>query len=280
VKPEDVKVVKGPLVTASAEEVEALEAKLWITFPDGYIDYVTRLGEGYLSDFIRIHPPWRIDKEVDAWRRERAQYWFWDEGPPLLPKARAVECVCIGDTLNGDQLVFHPSRRDRLFVLPRQQCEVFEAGPDLLSAVDWMLRSGRLIAGARRKLQFEAFDSRLEEPDEDDDDDVFGDPVEASDRIKTSTDGLIGEARVWADRRRVHRRADRFFADYLNRGMTRGMTAVRQCEALVFEAETASGYHLGYMAIYKLIDGKTKKAVDSIAFHYSDDGFMGAGPLP
>ncbi|WP_141717349.1 SMI1/KNR4 family protein [Nocardia altamirensis] len=42
---EDVRVVGGPLVVATPEEVDALAAQLWITFPAGYRDYVTRLGE-------------------------------------------------------------------------------------------------------------------------------------------------------------------------------------------------------------------------------------------
>lgn len=271
-KVEDLKVVQGPPVVASAGEVEALEAKLWLAFPEGYRDYVARLGEGRLSGFIRIYPPWRIERELDAWRRRIAQYWFWDGGPRLLPKERAVECVPIGDTLNGDELVFHPSRRDRLFVLPRDEEEVFEAGPDLLAAVDWMLNSGRLTDDAPRALEFEAFDSRLEQPD----DDEFGGPV--ADSPGGSMNELIDAVRVWADRHRVREQADRFLTDYAP-GAKRGMAASRQCEALVFEAGDASGYHLGYMAIYNLVDGKTNKKTGSIIFHCSDDGFMGSRPL-
>lgn len=278
-KVEDVKVAKGPLVTASAEQVRALEAELWLSFPEGYREYISRLGEGSLCGFIQIHPPWRIEKDLDAWRRLHAQYWFWDEGPQLLPQKRAVECVCIGNTLDGDQLVFHPSRRDRLFVLPRHHREVFEAGPDLLSAVDWMLRSGHLIEAAPRKLRFESFDSRLGVPDEDDDYDPFGiggrDPAEEGDPAMTSMDDLIGTARVWADRWRVQSRANRFFAAHL----PNGMIATRRCEALVFEADAASGYHLGYLAIYQAEDANPNKVVAPLAFHWSEDGSMGMGPL-
>ncbi len=274
-KIDDVKVAKGPLVTASANEVDALEAKLWLTFPEGYREYVARLGEGYLNS-VRIYPPWRIEKELQAWRRRVAQYWFWDEGPQILPQERGVECVCVGDTLGGDELVFHPSRPDRLFVLPRDAFEVFEAGADLLSAVEWMLTPGNLIGEDEddedegptdEGLIFEAFDSRLIERDEDDEDEA---PVD--DPPGGSMDDLIDVARVWADRHRLREIAERCIAEDAPKAK-RGAKATRQCEALVFDTEKPGEYDLGYMAIYKLIDEKTEKAAGSVVFRWSEGSY-------
>src|SRR4051794_17604853 len=117
-KIDEVQIVGGPLVLAMPEDVDSLESRLWIEFPDGYREYVTRLGEGVLGgSLVRIYPPWRVEKELRTWRRRIAKYWFWDEGREVLPKDRAVECVIVGDTVNGDDLVFYPGRHDRLFVL-------------------------------------------------------------------------------------------------------------------------------------------------------------------
>jgi hypothetical protein len=59
-KIKDVQVVGKPLVRATAADVDALASRLWITFPSGYREYVTRLGEGTLGgSFVRIYPPWR-----------------------------------------------------------------------------------------------------------------------------------------------------------------------------------------------------------------------------
>jgi hypothetical protein len=43
-KIDDVEIIGGPPVLATQADVDALEAKLWIRFPEGYRDYVTRLG--------------------------------------------------------------------------------------------------------------------------------------------------------------------------------------------------------------------------------------------
>ena len=62
---EDIQAIGKPLVLATAAEVDELSSRLWITFPSGYLEYVTRLGEGVLGgSFVRIYPPWRIEKEL------------------------------------------------------------------------------------------------------------------------------------------------------------------------------------------------------------------------
>src|SRR5947209_9621257 len=140
-----IRVVGGPLVLASAAEVADAESQLWITFPQGYRAYVTTLGEGVLGgSFVRVYPPWRILRELAEWRDRIRKYWFWDKGRKLLPKERALEAVIVGDTVNGDELVFHPGRPDRLFVLPRDSETIYEAGSDLLPAVEWICASGKL----------------------------------------------------------------------------------------------------------------------------------------
>jgi hypothetical protein len=157
-KLDDIRVIGKPLVKADPADVDALEARLWFTFPAGYREFVTRLGEGVLGgSFVRIYPPWRIEKELDGWRRRIEQYWFWDAGRELLPKERALECVILGDTTNGDELVFHPTRPGRLLVLPRDSEEIFEPGGDLLSAIEWMCSSGELIEPFSER-DFELFD--------------------------------------------------------------------------------------------------------------------------
>jgi hypothetical protein len=188
-KIEDVKVVGKPLVLARADEVDALASRLWITFPAGYREYVTRLGEGVLGgSLVRIYPPWRIEKELPDWRRRINKYWFWDDGRELLPKERALECVVIGDTVNGDELVFHPSRPNRLFVLPHESAQVFDAGHDLLAAVEWMCTSGELVEPFTER-NFEPFDSRVQEDEqsadrapEDPEGESLGDIVEIAER--------------------------------------------------------------------------------------------------
>ena len=83
-----IRVVGGPLVRATAADVADAESQLWITFPPGYREYVTTLGEGVLGgSFVRVYPPWRI-RELAEWRDRIRKYWFWDKGRKVLPKER------------------------------------------------------------------------------------------------------------------------------------------------------------------------------------------------
>ena len=191
-KIQDVRIATRPLVRAKTGEVDALAARLWLRFPDGYRDYVTRVGEGVLGGaFVRIYPPWKIERELSEWRRRINKYWFWDAGRKQLPKERALECVIVGDTTNGDELVFHPARPDRLFVLARDSETVFEAGDDLLSAIDWICSPGKLVEPFDERT-FEPFDSRKEIDDRDAADKAPADPD------GESLDDIIALAKRWA----------------------------------------------------------------------------------
>jgi hypothetical protein len=198
-KIDDIKVEPslGPLVLATARDVDEMEARLWITFPAGYREYVTRLGDGELSGFVRIYPPWRIDKELPDWRLDINKYWFWQEEKDLLPRARAPECVYLGSTAQGDQLVFHPHRPERLFVLPRHEEKMFVAGADLLSAVDWMCSSGKLTRRIKDRT-FEPWDSRTW-PVKDDEHKGVVDPE------GESLNEIVELGRQWARRHRARK---------------------------------------------------------------------------
>jgi len=76
-----------------------------------------RFGEGLLAGYVRVYPPHQIlkgDNNVNAWRERIDEYWFWDAGKDVLSKDRALECVIVADTMDGDELVAHPSDPDRL----------------------------------------------------------------------------------------------------------------------------------------------------------------------
>jgi hypothetical protein len=191
----DIRITKRPLVLAKPKEINALEANWWITFPKGYREYLTTLGEGVVSNFIRIYSPWVIDKELVSWRQRIKKYWLWDAGHKLLPKDRALECVIVGDTTQGDELVFHPHRPDKLYVLPRHSEKIYQAGEDLLSAVDWMCNSGKLTRRFSER-DFEPFDSRKDLCEEDN-----------SLPTDDSLEEIIELARQWADRTSARKKA-------------------------------------------------------------------------
>lgn len=145
---------------ATEAEVDELDAVSGIELPPGYREYVTTLGEGCLSDWVRIYPPWRIlGGLLDEYRQLMAQYWFWDEGPPVLTQSQAAESTPVGDTLDGDWLVFHPALQLH-FVLPRHSENIFIAGSNLFDALDWLCLSG-ILTNPIESLEFEPFSTRI-----------------------------------------------------------------------------------------------------------------------
>ena len=159
----DIKIVAEPLVLSSNAEVDDAEADLGIRFPSGYREYITRLGEGVLGgNYIRIYPPRRILTGLNnlaEWRQRVNEYWFWAAAAVILTKEKVLECIIVGDTLIGDELIVHPSNPERIYVLPRELESIFVAGDGLLPAMEWLCSSGTLIEPFAER-NFEPFDSR------------------------------------------------------------------------------------------------------------------------
>jgi hypothetical protein len=201
-------VVGGPMVRATTAEMADAESQLWITFPRGYREYVTTLGEGVLGgSFVRVYPPWRVLRELAPWRERVRKYWFWEKGRKLLPKERAIESVILGDTVGGDELVFHPGKPDRLFVLPRQRETIFEAGADLLTAVEWMCGSGKLTKRFTER-DFEPFDSRKEKTRPEKSDKTRAEPED-------TLEATVASLQKWSGRHGLAKAVQRGFKEWL-----------------------------------------------------------------
>lgn len=252
-----VRVLKKPLVLAKPAQVDALEAKLWVTLPAGYREYVTTLGEGVLGGtFVRVYPPWRIENELAEWRQRVRKYWFWDKGKKLLRKERGVECVVVADTLNGDELVFHPARPG-LFLLPRGGEKVYALGPDLLAAVEWMCSSGKLTEPFAER-DFEPFDSRKQPK-------ATG--QRPSDPPGETLDEIVATAAGWAKRRDAKKRA---LADAKKVAGTDETVKLRY-EALVLDGEYPTD--TGYLAVYRATDAASGLETGTILWTMTDDSW-------
>jgi hypothetical protein len=254
----DVRVIGGPTMLATADEVMALENELWARFPAGYHEYVTQLGEGVLGgSFVRIYPPWRIKNELQEWRRRIGKYWFWDARRKTLPKERAVECVIVGDTTSGDELVFHPGRPEQLFVLPRESEKVFAAGSNLMDSIDWMCNSGELVEPFGER-NFEPFDSRLEKRDQ-----TAG--AVPGDLEGESLDDLIEVAKRWAERHEAKKKAKADLKEYVRKNQT----AVLISESI--EIAGKAPHMPGYVAVFQVIGKASKNEAGILRWHMNDD---------
>jgi hypothetical protein len=142
--PEDVYLVSQNLEIATAAEVDRVEERLGCTFPPGYREYVTTLGLGTYTSLIRIDMPDKIVADLSDWRKRVQEYYFWYSGADVLAKQNVLQCVPLGDTLNGDELIFHPQKPGAVYVLPRNDERIYLAGASIYEAIDWLCGSGVL----------------------------------------------------------------------------------------------------------------------------------------
>lgn len=148
------------LVPVTAQAVRDASLQLGASFPSGYEEYVTRFGKGLLGGtWVRVYMPSQIVLGLARWRERIDQYWFWDKGRETLTKAKALQCIVFADTWDGDEVVFHPSEPEKIYVLPRHSEAVHIASESgLLKALEWLCSSGVIT---------EAFTDRFFEPDRD-----------------------------------------------------------------------------------------------------------------
>lgn len=129
------------------------EETLSVKFEQGYIDYITKYGEGILGGtYIRIYLPNKIAEGQEEWLNRITEYYFWDEGKDILTKEQVKQAICIGDTFDGDEIIYF---QNSYYILPRHEETIFKAGTTLAETIEWLCTANILT---------EAFDDRNFEP--------------------------------------------------------------------------------------------------------------------
>jgi hypothetical protein len=136
--------VAGAPTLVSADDLAALRKIIGAELPSGYAELLLAHGPGTLVGKVRVYGPRTIIRDRERWRARLTRHWFWGAGP-LLTQDDAVQAVLVADTLDGDELVFHPRAPDTLLLLPRESKEILLAS-----------RSGLLPALARMLVRVPA----------------------------------------------------------------------------------------------------------------------------
>lgn len=131
--------LRGLIQPVSTDEVDLIAAEFQTDLPTGYKKYVSALGKGRLASLIRVYPPRQLISNTREFRKRISKHWLWTKTHDLLSKERALECVVVADTVNGDELIYHPSNTRELFFLPRGGDKTLVAGKGLLDALEWIL---------------------------------------------------------------------------------------------------------------------------------------------
>ncbi len=140
--------------TASAEAIASLASAVGVPLPEGYVTYVTRFGESCDSTFLRVYPPERVLRERDEWQIRIDTYWHWSAAEDGFDRDEAYESYVLADTLSGDELIWHPAKPGRFYVLPRNLDAVIAREMSFEKLLAWAASSGDL--GARVAFRFVA----------------------------------------------------------------------------------------------------------------------------
>lgn len=142
------------LFLPTTEDINNCEQQLGFTFEEDYNTFMRQYGTGILGGtYIRIYSPTRITKGQSEWLERVTQYYFWEDGEDILTKEQVLESICIGDTLDGDEIIFY---QNQYYVLPRYEENIYTLGETLNDAIEWLCTAG-ILTEAFVEREFEPF---------------------------------------------------------------------------------------------------------------------------
>jgi len=146
---------KTDLFLAEEEDILACEKILNIVLDEDYKEYVLNFGSGILGGtYVRIYLPETIIMTLATWKSRINEYWFWDEGKEVLTKEEVLDSVRIGDTFDGDEIIYF---KKEYYILPRHSEMIYKAGKTLEETITWLCSSG-ILTEAFSERDFEPFD--------------------------------------------------------------------------------------------------------------------------
>ena len=151
---EDVYRVDQQASQVGPDEVTELDDLLGGRTPLGYREFVTELGDGVCSGYVRVYPPARVLAEYESVQDRVQECFFWDAGSAVATRDDLATAVIVADTLAGDEVFVHPDT-DRLLVLPREEEGIYAFPNDLRDVLTWLLTSGTLTPALPQPPTFE-----------------------------------------------------------------------------------------------------------------------------
>jgi hypothetical protein len=118
--------IKGNLKQVSEEEIQSVETKLGIHFPNDYKDFIMKFGEGEIYDlWITAFSPDRISRqEIFDTRDILSEFWFWNIYEDGFNQEKAICSIPFFGNSGGDIILFHPENNKNWYILPHDIDEI------------------------------------------------------------------------------------------------------------------------------------------------------------
>ncbi len=140
---EDVYRVGDKLDVVAGAEVDAVATRLGTRFPDGYREFVTTLGVGDYTNYVRVYLPSQVVEEMELpdevqplWRTHPAE--TIERGGDVLPLDRLRTAIVLSSTVDGDSVVFLPDNPDAIYMIDVNSDSIDHIGSNLYQSLDWL----------------------------------------------------------------------------------------------------------------------------------------------
>lgn len=102
-------------------EIAAAEAQLGVTLPSGYKQLMQTFGIGDYCDLFRIAEPQVIVQELEEFRKFWQEHFklFFEDNEGHLTPAQIQQSIRLGDSMDGDEIIFYPPTPKSIYILPR-----------------------------------------------------------------------------------------------------------------------------------------------------------------
>jgi hypothetical protein len=139
-------------------QVIQVEKALGIQLPEGYRRFITRWGLGVYCDLFWIYAPDQImqsyHKYRKAWKNfshfdvQGKRHWLYEGSEGILDESQLQESIVIGDSSDGDKLVFFPCQHNKIYILPRNSRTITWIKADFSDLHRWNATAPRVLTFA------------------------------------------------------------------------------------------------------------------------------------
>jgi len=110
----------------SEADLRSAESVLRCTFPTDYRDFLREFGPGEFSPVpLQVLPPSALLRSTTDDQQRLREHWFWSDSSEVWSQKLACESIACFDGCCGDDVRFHPSDPDSIYILPHDETCIY-----------------------------------------------------------------------------------------------------------------------------------------------------------
>ena len=123
-------------------ELKSLEDRLKVKLPDDYCEFLIKFGAGEFCGWLSHFNSSDLFEGQKSYQNLVREFYLWDTKTSALSKQEVIEATWLARSIDGDEIVFHPSKSPGLFLLPRNLETILPIGSSWGQVLDFFAYSG------------------------------------------------------------------------------------------------------------------------------------------